>query len=295
MRLPQGRLLRRNPAHLVASAITVLSLFVLVATAQDEDRAAGRVGRDMCLICHEVGNAFLSSVHSRNECEDCHGPGEAHMDAGGDPEMIRTPGAADWVDACQTCHSLGDRGLGGFAHSMHGRNRIACGDCHAIHPERGGFALLKADSVELCVGCHQAVEAAFRMPYHHPVREGAMECTDCHNPHGDPQDSLRRLEVVPGYGCVTCHADKKGPFVFRHSPVESNPCQTCHRPHGGFNAKLLVRSQVHQMCLECHSASPGLAFNQPPSFHDIRSPRYRNCTTCHREIHGSNVNPAFLR
>ena len=295
MRLPQGRLLRRNPAHLVASAITVLSLSVLVATAQDEDRAAGRVGRDMCLICHEVGNAFLSSVHSRNECEDCHGPGEAHMDAGGDPEMIRTPGAADWVDACQTCHSLGDRGLGGFAHSMHGRNRIACGDCHAIHPERGGFALLKADSVELCVGCHQAVEAAFRMPYHHPVREGAMECTDCHNPHGDPQDSLRRLEVVPGYGCVTCHADKKGPFVFRHSPVESNPCQTCHRPHGGFNAKLLVRSQVHQMCLECHSASPGLAFNQPPSFHDIRSPRYRNCTTCHREIHGSNVNPAFLR
>lgn len=122
-----------------------------------------------------------------------------------------------------------------------------------------------------------------------------MECIDCHSPHLDPQDSFRRLEVVSGYGCASCHADKKGPFVFNHSPVTARECQTCHQPHGSFNSKMLVRAEVHQLCLECHTLTPDVASPQPPSFHDIRSPRFRNCTTCHREIHGSNVDPNYLR
>jgi hypothetical protein len=32
--------------------------------------------------------------------------------------------------------------------------------------------------------------------------------------------------------CTTCHADKRGPWLFEHPPVEEN-CLTCHNPHGG--------------------------------------------------------------
>jgi hypothetical protein len=58
---------------------------------------------------------------------------------------------------------------------------------------------------------------------------------------------------------------------------------------------MLIRHEVHQLCLECHSLTPGVATSQPPAFHDIRSSRYRNCTVCHREIHGSYVDPTLTR
>jgi predicted CXXCH cytochrome family protein len=39
--------------------------------------------------------------------------------------------------------------------------------------------------------------------------------------------------------CYSCHADKRGPFVFSHPPVEEN-CLTCHTPHGSSHGKLLA-------------------------------------------------------
>ena len=58
----------------------------------------------------------------------------------------------------------------------------------------------------------------------------------------------------------------------------------------------LTRPTVSQLCLECHSPiSGGTLGSQPPSFHDLLSPRYRNCTTCHVAIHGSNSSPELLK
>ena len=262
------------------------------ALAAEEAELAGK---DACLMCHEPSAGFLSSVHASKECEDCHGPGSLHVDAGGDASLIRTPNAPDWSTACLSCHVKGERNIGRFAASPHGQNKVACIDCHRIHPEKATFGLVKASDPSLCVSCHSSVEAAFRKPFHHPVLEGGMKCTDCHNPHSDKTESMRRLEIVSSNGCASCHADKKGPFIFSHAAVETGGCLSCHQNHGSFNSKMLVRSDVFQLCLECHTFVPGVASSQPPSFHDIRSPRYRNCTTCHREIHGSNVNPLFLR
>ena len=59
---------------------------------------------------------------------------------------------------------------------------------------------------------------------------------------------------------------------------------------------MLTRSTVAQLCLECHSNITGTTLgSQPPSLHDLRSPRYQNCTTCHTAVHGSNVSPRLLR
>ncbi|HPS77687.1 MAG TPA: cytochrome c3 family protein, partial [Thermoanaerobaculaceae bacterium] len=102
----------------------------------------------------------------------------------------------------------------------------------------------------------------------------------------------RAGEVV----CLTCHTEKSGPFVFSHSSVVLGGCMGCHEPHGSANPRMLTRSRAAQVCLECHtSGAAAKVGSQPPSFHDLRSPRYQNCTTCHTAVHGSNTSPTLLR
>jgi predicted CXXCH cytochrome family protein len=78
-------------------------------------------------------------------------------------------------------------------------------------------------------------------------------------------------------------------------------CGACHEAHGSANPRMLSRAEVRFQCLECHSniTRPGsansFAGGIPPAFHDLRNPRYRNCTICHVKIHGSHVNRTFLR
>lgn len=266
------------------------------STQQPTPLADQLVGSETCLACHSVHPALFRTPHGEMECEDCHGPGGLHVESGGEDRSIgfseRAPKA--FSDACLQCHNRSGA-LTLFRISEHGRGGISCGSCHQLHSEEPGFSLLAGPQLDLCSGCHPAVRAAFRKPFHHPVLEGAMECVDCHNPHGGDRASLRRFNLGAEENCTVCHTEKNGPFVFEHAPLQVSSCGSCHEPHGGINPRMLRRTQVRQLCLECHSRSAGLAGSQPPSFHDLRSPRFQNCTTCHREIHGSNVSPLFLR
>ena len=66
------------------------------------------------------------------------------------------------------------------------------------------------------------------------------------------------------------------------------------------NPRLLARPEVRLLCLECHANLPtvnttGTIGVVPPSFHDLRSPRFQNCTVCHQKVHGSYVDRNLLR
>jgi len=95
--------------------------------------------------------------------------------------------------------------------------------------------------------------------------------------------------------CLKCHMNVGGPFVYEHSPMQTEGCMACHEPHGSINPKMLIRNQVQFLCLECHTLTPDVPSSQPPSFHNLQSPRFQNCTTCHIKIHGSNVSRNFMR
>ena len=256
------------------------------------------LGNDVCLACHDgLAPLFFETAHKEAECESCHGGGMAHVEAGGDDLSLdfRTRSVGWGADRCLQCHEALLL-FSSFNRTGHGRSEVGCADCHRLHPDRQAPHLLKeAQAMDLCARCHASVEASFRKPYGHPVLEGAMQCGDCHNPHTDEFPPLQRSAMATEQGCVSCHADKAGPFVFEHLPLETDDCQTCHVPHGSVNPKMLTRMEIHQLCLECHSGSTGLPGSTPFAFHDIRSPRFRNCTVCHREIHGSNANHVFLR
>ncbi len=76
-------------------------------------------------------------------------------------------------------------------------------------------------------------------------------------------------------------------------------CSGCHEVHGSRNPRMLTRAEVRFTCLECHAnlpvPNPSTLGVVPPAFHDLRSPRFRNCTICHQKIHGSYVDPSFTR
>jgi DmsE family decaheme c-type cytochrome len=149
---------------------------------------------------------------------------------------------------------------------------------------------------ELCATCHAAQKNSFRRPYGHRLDRGGLECVSCHNPHAGAGDHSLAIDRSGQGPCVTCHSEKRGPFVFPHVSDLRGDCTTCHEPHGSSNPMALNRSRVAQLCLECHSPIEGGTLGpQPPAFHDLYSPRYRNCTTCHVAVHGSNTSPTLLK
>lgn len=259
-------------------------------------QSATKVGNETCLTCHDIAAAFSHNPHAKQECEACHGPGSVHADSGGDDKGVGFKAhPPKWANSqCLACHGK-DPSVSDFMKAAHGRNGLSCVSCHEVHPSGVRFSLLKTKEVALCVGCHPTSRADFLKPFHHPVLEETMKCSNCHSPHEENLRPMMKQVAGTPQTCVKCHSDKRGPFVFEHVPVRENNCEYCHQPHGSTNERLLKRKEVYMLCLECHSMTSNIHTAQPPAFHDMRSPRFRQCTVCHRQIHGSNADPAFQK
>jgi DmsE family decaheme c-type cytochrome len=314
--LPGRSRAARRPALLAAAMLCCVS----GAGAQPAQPAQpAYVGSQTCQPCHEdIYNALLKSPHQLVEsgkkrgwegkaCEACHGPGNKHAESVSASDIRQPaklpPGEADRI--CLTCHQNQPTHVGRLT-SSHAKNEVSCVTCHTIH-KNGPMGLVERRPAAInqqCTGCHTNVWASFQREYRHRLPEGAMSCVDCHNPHGSiivvaQQRTFRGNEP----GCFNCHGDKAAPFVYEHPPVRLEGCMACHEPHGSANPRMLTRAQVEFVCLECHANLPAPPPNQaagplgtvPPSFHDLRLPRFANCTTCHQKVHGSYVNSALLR
>ena len=293
-------------------------------------KADDYVGSDACKDCHEDQfKAFSHTSHSQlvkigswknkvTGCESCHGPGKAHIEEGDPKKIISFKGMApkDISERCLTCHA-GKEEHNNFRRGEHWRNDVSCVDCHSAHtmqtgrnlassnvfvapgnaqkPAFSAVKLLKLDQPQLCLGCHSEVKHQFNMPFHHKVLEGAMKCTDCHNPHGGFELKQTRLATGADAACIKCHADKQGPFVYEHAPVKTEGCVACHTPHGSSNPRLLTTSRVAQLCLTCHSVAHDVGAVEPAGPQHNLNAQYANCTNCHVKIHGSRSSPVFFR
>lgn len=291
----------------------------------------------VCQGCHEeIYNTFFKrnphrlletnekKGYAEKACEACHGMGSVHAETASAGDILNPakmqPLASNKV--CLTCH-LNERTQVGRIMGGHARNQVRCSDCHSVHATEPSNSVWKGTSLlpgslqsapssrvqartGTCIQCHANTWGEFQRPYRHNVVEGAMTCSDCHNPHGGTNRTMWLNVGLREPGCFKCHGDKRGPFTFEHAPVRLEGCPTCHQPHGSVNPRMLTRPEVRFQCLECHSNLPvargasesapsGGLGTVPPAFHDLRNPRYRNCTTCHWKIHGSHVDRAFTR
>jgi predicted CXXCH cytochrome family protein len=151
--------------------------------------------------------------------------------------------------------------------------------------------LLKASQPQLCFSCHADVKPAFSQPFHHKVNEGLMKCTDCHDSHGTFGNNQLRSTADQNMICAKCHTETRGPFVFEHAAVKAEGCLGCHTPHGSQNARLLNVPNINQMCNQCHSpVAAGTVHGMGAGSAELTP-----CISCHTMIHGSNINPAFIR
>lgn len=259
------------------------------------------VGVETCVTCHDDkeaslegtphGQAGFAKLSARN-CEECHGPGSAHVDdpdnADLRPTLARlTPDERTAV--CRNCHSGGARFL--WDGSAHASQQISCADCHSVHsPKSESSQLQRANETEQCLSCHKDVRADLWKTSHHPVREGRMSCVDCHNPHGGQGAKMIRAASVNDQ-CYECHAEKRGPFLWEHAPVRES-CVNCHAPHGSNHLKL-QKTSVPYLCQECHANTrhPGSLYDNTTLADAARASNRifnRACVDCHAAIHGSN-------
>jgi predicted CXXCH cytochrome family protein len=289
----------------------------LFSQAKEEDFT----GSLACAECHETKvDNFVNSAHyaymqkeglpvDQRGCEGCHGPGKFH-----DPESDNDRVIAylkispkEVSDGCLRCHGTTMK-LGQWHRTEHGRSDVSCVSCHQIHTDsydkfddkpnqplairnrifpaaKSSSKLLKADEATLCASCHRAEVAEFRQQSRHPVPEGRLNCSDCHDLH-PTKKTLNRRELLKDK-CVTCHTEYQGPFVFEHDPVAGNTgegCAECHKAHGSHNPNLL-KGFSRGLCGQCHTDK--LTFHFPG----------RTCwqAGCHVSHHGSNTDPRFLQ
>ncbi len=258
------------------------------------------VGSETCKGCHEDQfKSIESSPHYRTNlakirgeevhgCESCHGPGSAHVEGGGDKSKIfifKGAKPEEVTKRCLTCHESNTEQRQ-FMRSTHNENGITCTSCHSVHHSKLEYQLVQQQT-PLCFSCHAEQKADFQKTFHHPVEEGLIKCSDCHNPHGTV--AVRQLRTTPDQDavCFKCHSDKRGPFVFEHEPVKVEGCTSCHSPHGSTNPRMLTTARTNSLCLQCHAATSAIGHTQ--------NTRIQQCIDCHSNIHGSNLSDVFFK
>lgn len=245
------------PAILTAALVVLLGSWSAAASAETTttQTADGKtvtqmqaeyVGMESCAACHEEDvRNFQMSPHAR----------------------VSVPGPAKGkIEGCEMCHGPG---------SLH----VDAGGGKGVHIVNPG------KNPDACFACHTEKKMEFRLPYHHPVLEGKMSCTDCHEPHGmEAKPGATSIEGVD-QTCFKCHSDKRGPFVMEHEAMREG-CTSCHKVHGSINDKMLT-ARDNNLCLRCHTEV---------TFPSIAGSNHRgrlfegSCYSadCHQGVHGSN-------
>lgn len=241
---------------IIAAAATLSSCSTLTPTVAQPPAVPGAqfVGNAACVDCHQdYTRIFAASPHGK-----FHSP----------------TGKPNGETGCESCHGPG---------SKHVQTGGQGPDKFIINPRK------KPDT---CFQCHLQTHAEFRMPNHHFVPEGKMNCIDCHDPHGrDIFKQKGRLALhMKNENCANCHREQARRFVFEHEAMREG-CTSCHQPHGSINQKMLV-SRDANLCLKCHAqvqTAPGvLMIGSVP--HTGRLAQ-GGCWSggCHSAVHGSNI------
>ncbi len=143
---------------------------------------------------------------------------------------------------------------------------------------------------EVCAACHRRQVSEFRMFSHHPLFEARVNCTDCHDRH-HARDGRMLRQAGLAQGCLECHENIRGPFVFEHEPVKAGgvgrDCMECHRPHGSPHRKLAVMFS-RGLCVQCHTS-----IQQDPAHQQRPGSCWR--AGCHTAVHGSNHSLLLFR
>lgn len=238
----------------------------------NNSRFSREIGEE-CLACHT--GAFEAVEGSKNryrevslgiDCERCHGPGAAHIDAINNDQLIDVGELTDYTivnpaklplkeqfDVCQQCHLQGVNVYQDNQGPRDFRPAKALKDVYHVFLEQ------QADPEAFGIASHaerlQASQCFLQS-------EGRLTCTTCHDPH----KSIAVTDTL----------------------VYVKQCQSCHRPERslecgeGEEARMLAGGN----CVSCHMPSGGTRDIPHVSFHDhkIRVVKQRGETEVAAEV-----------
>jgi DmsE family decaheme c-type cytochrome len=298
--------------RLIRPSVMLAGLLILFGGLQAAAQASPQSwSATDCQTCHEkaASPAFNKTAHAKldQSCASCHQNVAEHIQGqmAGDEKApkpsVKGLKAEELNNTCLTCHEKSKQAA--WRGGVHDRRQVACTTCHSVHAFESKKAQLKTEKEsESCFSCHQTMRAKSQRTSHHPVREGKMECSSCHNPHDGSRPQMLKAESVNEL-CYTCHAEKRGPFLFEHAPVRED-CISCHDAHGSNHKRMLVQ-KLPNLCWNCHLTGSGhfgsgdnlstelgarVAPPGAPSGYPTANARWveKSCKNCHTNIHGSN-------
>jgi DmsE family decaheme c-type cytochrome len=313
---------------MIAGAPAVFAADAPVAEAKAKKEAPKDIvlkGDAKCTECHDesdspaqlaIGKTRHGTVADKRTptCTSCHGDSATHLkeagrggkkspppDVGFTKKTTNTAGERN--DACLSCHRK-DSKRSHWEGSKHQAADVTCASCHKMHAAKDPVRD-KLTQPEVCFTCHKEQRVQISRPSRHPILEGKVACSDCHNVHGSVGPKLVKRDST-NETCYTCHMEKRGPFVRPHEPVNED-CGICHNPHGT-TAENLLKARPPFLCNECHSphgaALPQLTGQAAPAAtvgrNGVNYTQGRGCPNCHTQVHGSNnptpanPNPQYL-
>jgi predicted CXXCH cytochrome family protein len=220
--LPRARLLEARYFHYAEGNQLAFSLGFPEEKPSTYETALGRVLtpylEKRCLGCHGAPRTYGTHIETGVSCENCHGPGQAHLTAAGRHARdlhILNPNklpVADRMRPCSQCHAgssvvedpmpddtlISDQvtALKNSECWRQSGGEITCTNCHDPHRD-APRAVLVARSEKTCLGCHSAA-----------VTKHAGLCP------------VNRLT-----GCVGCHmaSEKRGAFTIAEHWIRVQP------------------------------------------------------------------------
>lgn len=274
------------------------------AGAKTESKNLVLRGDAKCTRCHDEGdNASLLAIGKTRHgvladkrtptCTSCHGESDSHINkpegAKERPKPERTftrhstTSIQDRNQTCLGCHDGGKRIH--WSMGAHATNDVSCASCHKVHAAQDPVRA-KTTQSEVCFTCHKEQRSQTHRMSRHPIPEGKVACSDCHNPHGSAGEKMLVRDNVNDT-CYQCHMEKRGPFVRTHQPVQEN-CIICHNPHGSTQANLL-KQRPPFLCQSCHEPTSHRGnLGNLAGTNTGANLAARGCLNCHTSIHGTN-------
>lgn len=222
-----------------------------------------------CAGCHTTGlnTEEYTWEESGVQCETCHGPGSAHVEAA--DEASRRPT---------------DEEIAGIRNAIsNGPNPQMCGQCHSRGVAPDGVHAYPIDylpGTELLDPAVYTLVSPDNSTYWWPTghaQQQNMQFNEWHSSaHASALDSLRGADKADDT-CLTCHS---GDYLYNQTiltrvedgdwsgappdPVTLNSasygitCSTCHNPHSAGEYDHLLVTDSYTLCTSCHANTESL-------------------------------------
>jgi len=249
---------------------------------QNQDDGFNRIIQPGCIYCHSGRPQPVAGHDGRYRdpaftqtaigCENCHGPGAAHVEAmrqgkistnGADPTIVNpkrlTSQLAD--DICMSCHQAGD--------------------ARVLQPGKTYQDFRPGEPLERTVAIFQIPPTRENPPNEDHVQhyysmslskcflatrnlpaQKQLRCITCHDPHVEPTEA-----EAPAYfksACLNCHTESSctAPQAARQATTPSDNCIGCHMPKRDIAVISHSSATNHRIVRTPDEPFPDQTFNQ---------------------------------